>query len=65
MAKAVIIGTGLYVPGNPIDNETIMKLTGIEFDAARQEEKIGIKKRYIARLSGLQETTADFAERAA
>jgi len=39
MAQAVIIGTGLYAPGDPIDNETVMKLTGIQFDAARQEEK--------------------------
>ncbi len=65
MAKAVIVGTGIYVPGAPIDNKTVMKLTGIEFDAARHEQKIGIKQRHISRLSGLQETTADFAEKAA
>ncbi len=65
MPKAVIIGTGLYAPGEPIDNVTLKKLTGVEFDAERQEAKIGIKKRHIARLSGLQESTADFAEKAA
>lgn len=65
MPKAVIIGTGLYAPGEPIDNATLKKLTGVEFDAERHESKIGIKRRHIARLSGLQESTADFAEKAA
>lgn len=65
MAKAAIIGTGLYAPGQPIDNETLKKLTGVEFDSQRHEEKLGIKSRHIARLSGLKETTADFAEHAA
>ncbi len=65
MPKAVIVGTGLYAPGEPIDNATLKKLTGVEFDAERQETKIGIKRRHIARLSGLQESTADFAEKAA
>lgn len=65
MAHAVIVGTGIYAPGPAIDNETLKKLTGIEFDAARHEEKLGIKARHIARLSGLNESTADFAEKAA
>ncbi len=65
MAKAVIAGTGIYAPGPSIDNETLKKRTGIEFDTARHEEKLGIHARHIARLSGLSETTADFAEKAA
>jgi 3-oxoacyl-[acyl-carrier-protein] synthase-3 len=65
MPKAVIIGTGLYAPGEPIDNATLKKLTGVEFDAERHESKIGIKRRHIAGVSGLQESTADFAETAA
>jgi len=65
MPRAVIVGTGLYAPGAPIDNSTLKKLTGIEFDAERHEAKLGIKARHIARLSGIAETTADFAEKAA
>ncbi len=65
MPKAVIVGTGLYAPGAPIDNNTLKKLTGIEFDAERHEAKLGIAARHIARLSGIAETTADFAEKAA
>jgi len=64
MAYARIAGTGIYVPGEPIDNERLKVLTGIEFDAARHEAKIGIKARHVARLSGIDETTADFAEKA-
>ncbi len=60
-----ILSTGLYVPGEPIDNSELKKLTGIEFDAAKIEDKIGIKQRHIARLRGLQETTADFVTHAA
>lgn len=60
-----IIGSGLYAPGAPIDNQELMKLAGIEFDAARTEEKLGIRQRHIAHLRGLDETSADFAERAA
>jgi 3-oxoacyl-[acyl-carrier-protein] synthase-3 len=41
-----------------------MRLAGIEFDAAKLEEKIGIRSRHIARLRGLDETSADFAEKA-
>ncbi len=65
MAKARIIGTGIYAPGEPIGNPELMKLAGIEFDAAKHEEKLGIRARHIARLRGIPETTADFAEKAA
>ena len=65
MAIARIIGTGLYAPGNPIDNEKLKALTGIEFDAAKHEAKLGIAKRHIAKLSNIDESTADFAEKAA
>jgi 3-oxoacyl-[acyl-carrier-protein] synthase-3 len=64
MGIARIVGTGLYAPGRPIDNEELKRLTGIEFDSARHEAKLGIARRHIARLSGLDETTADFAEKA-
>jgi len=60
-----ILGTGLYAPGAPIDNAELARLAGISFDAARLETRIGIKARHIARLRGLSESTADFAERAA
>ncbi|MCE1206264.1 MAG: ketoacyl-ACP synthase III [Spirochaetia bacterium] len=65
MASVRIAGTGLYAPGPAISNEKLKALTGIEFDSAKHEEKLGIKRRHIARLSGLDETTADFAEKAA
>ncbi len=65
MAKAKIIGTGLYVPGEPIDNKQLAQRTGVEFDWDKLENKIGIKQRHIAKLSGIQESTADFATRAA
>lgn len=65
MSKAKIVGTGLYAPGEPIGNEELKRLAGVEFDSARLEEKIGIKARHVARLRGLSETTADFSERAA
>jgi 3-oxoacyl-[acyl-carrier-protein] synthase-3 len=64
MAKAVIKSTGIYAPGDAIDNRRLMELTGIEFDAAKHEAKLGIVSRHIARLSGLQESSADFAEKA-
>lgn len=60
-----IKGTGIYVPGSPIDNSELMKLAGIEFDAEKTESKIGIYKRHIAHLRGIKETTADFATNAA
>jgi len=60
-----IVSTGLYAPGKPIGNEELMKLAGIEFDAAKTEAKLGIRTRHIARLRGIDETSADFAEKAA
>ena len=60
-----ILGTGLYAPGEAIDNWELQELAGIEFDAARIESKLGIHRRHIAHLRGIDETTADFAERAA
>lgn len=70
MAKAKIIGTGIYVPGDRIDNANLMRLADIQFDAEKLESKIGIKGRHIARLCpsgtpGYGETTADFCEKAA
>lgn len=65
MAKAKIVGTGVYAPGTAIDNDELKRLAGIEFDADKLETKIGIKARHIARLRGIDETSADFAEKAA
>lgn len=65
MAKTRIAGTGIYAPGAPIDNAELMRLAGVEFDAERLEAKVGIRTRHIARLRGIDETTADFAEKAA
>lgn len=65
MLPIEIIGTGLYAPGEPIDNIELKKLAGIEFDHERTEEKLGIKQRHIAHLRGIDETTADFAVKAA
>jgi 3-oxoacyl-[acyl-carrier-protein] synthase-3 len=55
----------LYAPGEPIDNEAVKRLAGVDFDSEKLANKIGIKARHIARLSNLKESTADFAERAA
>ncbi len=60
-----IVGTGLYVPGESIDNEELKRLAGVDFDEIKLREKIGIERRHIAHLRGIDETTADFAERAA
>lgn len=65
MIPVRIRGVGLYAPGEPIDNAELVRLTGIELDAAKLEQKIGIRRRHIARLRGLEESTADFATRAA
>lgn len=65
MAKAKIIGYGLYAPGEAISNEELKTLTKVEFDVSKLEIKLGIKQRHIARLRGLKETTADFATKAA
>ena len=60
-----IVSTGLYVPGKPIDNSELMELAGVEFDAERIRSKLGITQRHIAHLRGIDETSADFAEKAA
>jgi 3-oxoacyl-[acyl-carrier-protein] synthase-3 len=65
MLPVSIIGTGMYVPGNPISNAELMKLANIEFDSEKIENKVGITHRHIAHLSGINETTADFATNAA
>jgi 3-oxoacyl-[acyl-carrier-protein] synthase III len=65
MAKAKIVGVGLYAPGEGISNEELKRLAGVEFDAEKLESKVGIKARHIARLRGLDESSADFAEKAA
>ncbi len=63
-ARVAISGTGSYAPGEAIDNEELKRLTGVEFDSARHEAKIGIKARHVARLRGIDESTVDFAEKA-
>jgi 3-oxoacyl-[acyl-carrier-protein] synthase-3 len=65
MATARITGVGLYAPGDPISNTEVAELAGVEIDAEKLEEKLGIRHRHIAHLRDLDETTADFAERAA
>ncbi len=64
MIPVKIIGTGLYAPGEPIDNETLKVLANIDFDADKMENKIGIYQRHIAKFRDLDETTADFATKA-
>lgn len=64
MARALIRGTGSYAPGDPIGNEELKGLAGVDFDSEKLVAKIGIKARHVARLRGLQESAADFAERA-
>jgi 3-oxoacyl-[acyl-carrier-protein] synthase-3 len=65
MLPVKIIGTGIYAPGKSIDNEELKKLAGIDFDAEKFEFGLGIAKRHIAHLRGIEETTADFATQAA
>lgn len=64
MLPVRIIGTGIYAPGQPIDNAELKKLAGIEFEDEKIENKIGIYTRHIAHLRGINETTADFATKA-
>lgn len=64
MTYAHLLSTGAYAPGEPIDNDELVALTGIEINRDRLEGKIGIKRRHIAHLRGIDETTADFAEKA-
>ncbi len=65
MLPVRILGTGLYAPGEPIDNYELMKLAGISFDAEKTEAKLGYRTRHIARLRGIDESTLDFSEKAA
>lgn len=65
MLPVKIVGTGIYVPGEPIDNKELMKLASIEFDVEKVEQKLGIYQRHMAHLRGIKETTADFATEAA
>lgn len=64
MSYAYVAATALYAPGEPIDNEELMRIAGIEFDAGKYRDRIGIERRHIARLRGIEESTADFAEAA-
>ena len=65
MLPVKIAGTGVYVPGKPIDNRELKRLANIEFDHEKTEAKLGIFKRHIAHLRGIEETTADFATKSA
>lgn len=65
MLPTRIIGTGVYAPGKPINNEELKKLANIDFDAEKTEKGLGIAQRHIAHLRGIDETTADFATKAA
>ncbi len=60
-----ITGTGIYAPGPALSHQEVMNKTGLNFDGQRISEKLGIQTRHMAHLSGLDETTADFAEKAA
>jgi len=59
-----ILGTGIYAPGPPLSHGDVMEKAGIEFDGERISAKLGIHTRHIAHLSSIDETTADFAEKA-
>jgi 3-oxoacyl-[acyl-carrier-protein] synthase-3 len=60
-----ILGTGIYLPGAPVNNKELKELANIDFDQIKIEEKIGIYQRHIAHLRGINETAADFATHAA
>ena len=60
-----ILGTGIYVPGEPISNDELKELGGIEFENDKLENKLGVKFRHIAKFRNINETTADFATKAA
>lgn len=64
MLSIKILGTGIYAPGNQITNAELKQLTRLDFDADKLENKIGIYGRHMARLSGIDESTADFATHA-
>ena len=59
-----IHGTGVYAPGPALSHRDVMDKTGVEFDEEKVTAKLGIERRHIAHLSGIDETTADFAEKA-
>ena len=59
-----ILGTGVYAPGPALSHKDVMEKAGIEFDGERISARLGIHTRHIAHLSGIDETTADFAEKA-
>ncbi len=65
MIPVKILGTGIYVPGEAISNAELKSLTGLEFNSEKLEAKLGIFRRHMAHLRGLEETTADFATNAA
>lgn len=65
MLPIKIKGTGIYVPGKPISNKELMQLTGLTFDEDKFQNKIGITHRHIAHLQDINESTADFATKAA
>lgn len=65
MLPVKIIGTGIYAPGQAIENTELKKLTGLDFDSEKIENKLGIYTRHMAHLRGIKETTADFATYAA
>ncbi len=65
MLPVRILGTGVYAPGEPISNQELMEIAGIQFDAEKKEAKLGYKTRHIAKLRGLDESSLDFAEKAA
>lgn len=65
MLPIKIIGTGLYAPGESISNSELQGLTGLEFKLDKLEDKLGVFSRHIAHLRGIEETTADFATKAA
>lgn len=65
MLPIKIIGTGVYAPGEAINNKELKKLANIDFDAEKTEFGLGIAQRHIAHLRGIDETTADFATKAA
>lgn len=65
MIPVRIKSTGIYAPGRAIDNQELKVLANIDFDTEKTEQKIGIHKRHVAHLRGLNETTADFATKAA
>lgn len=65
MLAIKIIGTGLYVPGKPINNSELAELAQIEFNQEKMENKIGISQRYNSKLRGIDESTADFVTKAA